>query len=380
MSAPAVTPALRAHRAAVVDALMDDLELDAIVVRMFDNVRWVTDMPLADYPEQLMDGFAAIVHRDGRTTELSMFADQVAEAGEDGVVPLPACYSWSVSPQPFVDAIARTLGKEAKRIGVDELPAQVQQGLKGRTCVPIAAELQRRRAVKHPDELAIMRQAAGTLDQGVAAGLRRFAEGGSEREAGAALAAAGYERGIEGISHVLFRTPSGDGVSAAHGSPYLGERRLADGETARIDAGFYVNGYASDIARTVVRGHPSPSLADAYARLCEIYDATMLALQVGSASAAFWNVARDRVESLGCGPYRMLIGHGIGLRVTEVPMITGPAMRAEDVTFEANMVIAVEFHLTHDGQPLSLEDVWIVTETGPESITGAPRSLTLEAE
>lgn len=388
MSAQAITPALRAHRAAVVERLLVDLDLDALLVRMFDNVRWVSDALLCDYPEQLYDGYAAIVRRDGSVDVLSMFGDQVAEPQPApfpdlphvrSLVSLPACYSWGAAPDTFVAVLERALGPDVDRLGVDELPGAVQQSLKARSCVLVAAELQLRRAVKHPDEIALMRAGAAVLDRAVAAGLRVFAEGGSEREAGAAFAAVGYETGIEGISHLLVSTPQTDSVFPAHGSPYLGDHRLQPGESARIDAGFYTRGgYASDIARTVVRGTPSPTLTDAYTRLCEAYDQAIVALRAGTSSASFWNVARDRVESLGYTPYLALIGHGIGLRVTELPMLTGPAMRMEDVTFEEGMVIAVEYHVSHDGLPLSLEDVWLITPGEPESLTGASRSLTLE--
>lgn len=367
---------------------MVDFELDALLVTMFDNVRFVSDASLCDYPEQLFDGYAAIVRRGGAVELLSMFGDQGADPRPlpfpelphvRSLVSLPACYSWGVAPGVFAAALECTLGADVGRLGVDALPSVVQQALTARSYVPVAAELQLRRAVKHPDEVALMRAGAALLDRGVTAGLRAFAEGDSERDAGAALAAEGYAAGIEGISHLLVGTPQAGGVSAAHGSPYLTDRRLRPGESARIDAGFYTpGGYASDIARTVVRGTPSPKLADAYARLCEAYDQATAALRAGTSSASFWQLARDRVESLGYEPYLMLIGHGIGMRVTELPMITCPAMRLEDVAFEEGMVIAVEYHVIDDGLPLSLEDVWLITAGEPESLTGATRSLTLE--
>lgn len=392
-----VSPALRSHRARVVADVLEAHGLDALLVVMFDNVRWVSEIPLCDYAEQLHDGYAAIVDRDGAVDVLTMFAGQDEQVVREphaelphvrSLAALPACYPRGIDPGGFAAAVARLLrGRGLSRLGVDELPANSQESLlaaaPGLSCVPVAADLQRRRTVKHPDEIALLREGAAILDVAVTAGLRSLAEGGSEREAGAAFAASGYAQGVEGVSHLLMRTGQRDAASSdanpwSQQSAYLADRAMQAGDAGRIDAGFYnVGGYTSDIARTVVRGTPARSLAEAYARLCDAYDATVTELVPGTPVSRLWELTRDRLENLGYAPYRQLCGHSIGLRVTEVPMITAPTMLADDVTLEADMVIAFEFHVVHSGQPLSIEDMWLVGGGTPSSLTHASRSLDL---
>lgn len=69
---------------------------------------------------------------------------------------------------------------------------------------------------------------------------------------------------------------------------------------------------------------------------------------------------------MGLGQQAQFVGHGLGLQINELPVLTG---RSRDV-LTPGMVIAFEpkFVLPHVGA-VGVENTYLITETGVENLT-----------
>lgn len=133
---------------------------------------------------------------------------------------------------------------------------------------------------------------------------------------------------------------SGPNAAEPHAEP--GRRVIIEGETVLFDVGASLNGYHSDMSRTVVAG----GLEKADDKFKEIYStvrrAQLTAIELimpGLLGAEADAIARDLIHDAGYeGQFGHSLGHGIGLATHEAPSV-GP--NAEDMLTEG-MVFTIE--------------------------------------
>ncbi|MGH7570439.1 MAG: M24 family metallopeptidase [Gemmatimonadota bacterium] len=112
----------------------------------------------------------------------------------------------------------------------------------------------------------------------------------------------------------------GERAALPHAEP--GGRALARGEVALFDFGAVVDGYCSDVSRTVACGSPDPRLSDAYRVVDRARYAAMDGLCGGIEGRRADALARDLIEEAGHGlAFTHSLGHGIGLEVHEDPRL-----------------------------------------------------------
>ena len=157
----------------------------------------------------------------------------------------------------------------------------------------------------------------------------------------------------------------------AHGEP--GERRVAEGEPLLFDFGTSVDGYASDITRTVSMGAPSARLAEVYAVVQAANAAGRAAAGPGISAQEVDRTTRKVIEDAGFGAYfTHRTGHGLGLEAHEGPNIVEGNTRA----LEPGMVFTIEPGIYIPGEVgVRIEDNLVITGEGAESLTTFPREL-----
>src|SRR5204863_7046451 len=117
----------------------------------------------------------------------------------------------------------------------------------------------RLRIIKSPEEVALIRQAIDITEAAIAATFAKLAAGASEREVAQLLSGEMRQRGAEGGGLVQF----GPSSALPHGGPSAG--RLTRETVVLIDAGSRVEGYTSDITRTIWFGDaPSDEFKKVY--------------------------------------------------------------------------------------------------------------------
>lgn len=228
--------------------------------------------------------------------------------------------------------------------------------------------LEHLRLVKDDTEVAAIRRAAAIADDAFAHILNVMRPGVLEIEV--ALELETYMR-RQGASGAAFDTIVASGWRGARPHGVASDKPLAAGELVTLDFGAVVDGYASDITRTVAIGQPSDRQREVYNAVLESQLRAIDALHVGMTGKEADAVARSFLSDHGLGPaFGHSLGHGLGLQVHEGPRLS----KDSNDTLSAGMVVTVEpgAYLTDWGGVRIEDDVW-VRETGVEVLTQAPK-------
>ncbi len=235
---------------------------------------------------------------------------------------------------------------------------------------PAQALLDGLRAVKDGEEQAAMRRAQAVTDGAFQAILDFIRPGLTEREIAARLV---YEMMTRGGEKVSFEpiVAAGSNGSMPHAVP--GDRAVDRGMFITMDFGCKVEGYCSDMTRTVALGQPDGEMERAYAAVLAAQEAGIAAARAGVPGREVDGAARRCLEQAGYGPYfTHSFGHSLGLDIHESPN----ASPSEDRPLPAGAVISAEPGVYLPGKfGVRIEDVLILKEGGCENITRSPKNL-----
>jgi Xaa-Pro aminopeptidase len=180
----------------------------------------------------------------------------------------------------------------------------------------------------------------------------------------------------EGAEAIAFDTIVASGPNAAQPHHHPGARAIGYGETVIVDAGARIDGYCSDCTRTFATGPLREELRRAYATCRAAQEAALAAVAAGAATRDVDAVARDEIESSGLAEVLHGLGHGVGLEIHELPVLT----TTSEETLARGNVVTVEPGVYLPGLGgVRIEDLVIVTSGGPEVLTPFTKDLvTLE--
>ena len=139
------------------------------------------------------------------------------------------------------------------------------------------------------------------------------------------------------------------------------------------DFGCKVEGYCSDMTRTVALGQPSPEMEKVYAAVLAAQRAGIQAARAGVSGREVDGAARRVIEEAGYGPYfGHSFGHGVGVEIHEAPN----AAPSVETALPAGAVISAEPGIYLPGKlGVRIEDVIILTEDGCRNLTREPKEL-----
>lgn len=312
---------------------------------------------------------ALLLPRDGDATLLM----PAFEAAPLDPAAIPATLlPWSDGADPLRLALER-IG-EARAIGVSEsmwardlLP--LLAALPGAHVVTATPALRPLREIKDAAELDLLRRAAHAADRVFERIAGVGLEGSTEREVAEMLGDFLIEEGHDAPAFTI--VASGPNSASPHHEP--GERRLARGDLVVLDFGGCIDGYYSDITRTVAIGEPGAELRALYEAVRAAQEAGVRAVRPGATTGAVDAAARGALEAAGYGPYfTHRTGHGLGLEVHEPPYLL-----ADSATeLRPGMVFSVEPGAYLAGRfGVRVEDIVAVTPDGVERLNQADRAL-----
>ena len=233
--------------------------------------------------------------------------------------------------------------------------------------VDLTPVVQQLRLVKDAEAVDKLVYSGTFADKAIEIGKKALKVGISEREVVAIIE---FEMKKLGVSQMSFDTMVlfGDHAADPHGEP--GDRTLKENEWVLFDLGTMVDGYASDITRTVFFGSESakdPRHQEIYDIVQKAHDTAIQAVKPGMKASEIDKIARDIITEAGYGEYFIhRLGHGIGQSVHEFPSI----MEGNDMELVEGMCFSVEPGVYISGDyGVRIEDCLAVTKDGAKLFT-----------
>ena len=355
--------------------------VDAYFGLKSENGRYLTGFILDD-GEDKVSGNSGRFLVSG--TDVCVLADSryrlQAQAQCPGARVVPVTYDLAAAwPELMASVGARRVAVEAAAISHQEWQ-RLQAAAPDVELVEAGSWIEAQRAVKEPAEIERIRYACAVADRALASIIRRIKPGRTERELAMALE---WEIRTGGAEALAFGIACLAGPNAAlpHGSPGADEVRV--GQVLLVDFGAMVDGYRSDMTRTLFVGSPSSRDAEIYDIVARAQFASIERLRAGLAGRAALPTdketdaaARAVIEEAGYGEnFGHGTGHGIGLATHEGPSLN---RAAPDVALPSPSVFSVEPGIYLDGVTgVRIEDLVLfdTSKRDVEILTCFPRDI-----
>jgi Xaa-Pro aminopeptidase len=339
---------------------------DALLVTSLTNIRWLTGFRgsaarVVVLPDEL------VLITDGR------YGDQAAveldAAGVEGRVVVGR--NMAVQQDLLIDAVGlvRRLGLEADHVSWAAQRAYAQ-AFTGSELVATSGVVEALRLVKDAGEVARIEAAADIASDALAHVLPLLAEAPSETAFALALDTEMRRLGADGPS---FDTIVASGPNGGYPHHRADGRRIVEGDLLVVDFGALLDGYHSDMTRTVTVGEPSAEAAEMLALVTEAEALGVAAVRPGLDAKAVDAVCRDHITAAGWGEqFTHGTGHGVGLLIHEAPWLNATST---DVIDEG-VVLTVEPGVYRGALGgARVEDTVIVTSDGCRLLTKTPKDL-----
>jgi Xaa-Pro dipeptidase len=221
------------------------------------------------------------------------------------------------------------------------------------------------RGMKTEKELAFMDLANRITKIAYREAFKRVEEGMSPAQLRGYIQEAHTQMGTSGSGGPMFGPIS----AFPHGSREV--RHLKDGDTILVDGGCSVEGYRSDVTRTIVFGKPTDRQKKVFDAVLKAQTAAHEAIWPGVPCETLDKVARKVIEDAGFGPeYRYFahrLGHGIGMDGHEYPYL----VRGNNLPLQPGMTFSNEPGIYIYGEfGVRIEDCFVVTEDGAKFLGG----------
>ncbi|MFH1515751.1 MAG: Xaa-Pro peptidase family protein [bacterium] len=190
------------------------------------------------------------------------------------------------------------------------------------------------------------------------------------------------EKGASAISFDVIMA-SGPNSALPHAVPT--NRKIKKGEPLLFDFGCTVNGYNSDMTRVFFLGKPPKKMELIYKRVLETHLMVFELSQPGTNVADIDEITRDYIyrtkwngenlmgEAKGQGRYEHGLGHGVGLEVHELPVLS---IKLPKDVLKPGHIVTNEPGIYIEGEGgVRIEDMMHITESGPVSLTKSPKEM-----
>ena len=341
--------------------------VDGVLITHLPDIRYLSGFT-GSSAALVLSGGRAVLFTDGR-----YIAQAKAEAAGTRVViaakpALIAACEWlaetGVRRCGFDAAHTTVSGLETMRKAV---PAKLRRGL----FVAVGPMVARLREVKDEDEIARLRAAAAVGCELFEGMLTYLEAGRTEVEAAATLEYAARLAGAEGMSFETI-VASGERSALPHGRATAA--KLPKRGFVTLDFGVILDGYLSDMTRTVHLGKAMPGERDVYDSVLEAQEAAVAAVTPGVTAGEVDEAARSVLRRAKLDRYfSHSTGHGVGLEIHEGPRL---AVKQTQV-LEEGMVVTIEPGVYMPGKfGVRIEDMVLVTAAGGEVLTPSVKAWT----
>jgi Xaa-Pro aminopeptidase len=338
---------------------LSELKVDALLVSALVNVRYLSGFTGSN-ALLLVTGSRATLYTDPRY---------------EVQAPRESRWPARIVKGPLFKAVLRDVRRRhIRRLGVEgsRVSLALYSQLKTHVRVePIGPLIEEIRSIKSPDEVEKIRRSVQANSQAFERALKRFKPAMTESDLAAELE---YQMRRLGAEKPAFDTIVAAGAKSAlpHAQPGR-ERTGSASQLLLVDMGAQLEGYSSDMTRTLHIGNPGPKARKLYQAVLEAQLAAIAAVRENATASAVDNAARSVLKSHAMD--RLFVhstGHGLGLEIHEPPRIG----RKEKTRLKAGMVITIEPGAYMEGfGGVRIEDTVLVTEKGCEVLTPTPKDF-----
>jgi Xaa-Pro aminopeptidase len=358
-----------AARAGRLRDAFDDAGCDALLVTNLTNIRYLTGFT-GSAALLLVTGSGLVLVTDGRYRD--QCADELAAAGVRAAIEIGRT---SAEQRDLLagaaGGIAR-IGLEAEHVSWAQQQRYDTEWFPDAEVVATGGLVEALRERKDPGEIARIEAACELADAALATVRHRLGEGPTEAEVALELEWQMRRLGAEGPS---FETIVASGPNGAKPHHRAGTRRIQEGDLVVIDFGALVDGYHSDMTRTLAVGEIDATQQRMFDVVAESQAAGVAAVKAGVEAQSVHEVCRAVIAEAGwADAFLHGTGHGVGLDIHEPPRLsTTPAGTLADghvVTVEPGVYLPA-----HGG--VRIEDTVVVTSEGCRPLTRAPKEPAL---
>ncbi|MFN2483999.1 MAG: M24 family metallopeptidase [Candidatus Limnocylindria bacterium] len=358
-----------AQRIAAVRERLAAIPADVLIVSRSANIRYLSGFRLREGEEKVAGYSGTLVISPERLVILADFRYlEQAEDETDG---------WDVqrTRRPIKDDLppllqemgARRVASEADVVSHATWTA-VAEAAPDVEFVPTPWKGGELREVKSPDEVAAIERACRLGDRAFEFVLRSARAGMTEVDLAWQMERWFRESGAEALAFdpaIL----AGPKAAMPHGRP--DDTPIAPGNVLLLDFGCQVDGYRSDMTRTVFIGPPSDAQRRIYELVLDAQQRALDGIRPGMSGRDADALARDHITANGHGDdFGHSLGHGIGLETHELPNLG----TMSESTLQPGMVFSVEPGIYLPGDTgVRIEDIVVLEQDGVRRLTQSPR-------
>lgn len=274
--------------------------------------------------------------------------------------------------ETFIEMGVQRVAVEASRVSLAEY-ARLQEGLEPLYVLSdstLDCMITMQRSQKRPEEIEKILAAQKIAEDAFEHICQFIKPGKTEKEVALELDFYMLSHGAEALSFETIAV-TGKKTSMPHGVP--DNTVIQRGDFVTMDYGAVVDGYHSDMTRTVAVGEVSEEQKKIYNIVLEAQMAVCNGVKAGMTGKEGDALARDIIEAAGYGDYfGHATGHSVGVEIHEEPRLSptcGAILRANNVvTSEPGIYLPGKFGVR-------IEDMVRITNDGCENLTNCPKEL-----
>lgn len=351
------------HRLSRIQQQLAEHEADALLLSFLPNIRWACGFTGSN-GLLLLDAEEAVFVTDGRYTEQARQEVDGAEVviAKEGLMTRLMEGGYLEDREKVVfQADDVTVAKRQ----------QLEEKCENVDWIPASEILTRHVAVKEDAEVRQIRRAQAVTEAVFEYILDQVEPGCTEREIAAKITYDHLRRGAEKMAFDPI-VASGPNGARPHARPT--DRTLQEGDLVVFDMGCILDGYASDMTRTVAIGEPSSAAREGYELVRRAQERALKHARAGLKGMELDALARDVIDEGGMEEYFSHgLGHGIGLQVHEWPRVS----YSVDDELPDGVCVTIEpgIYVPEEQYGVRIEDIVVLRSDGAENLTTTSKEL-----
>jgi len=361
---------LTSERLTRLRARLKEEDFDTFLVLQGENRRYLSSFTAED--GQCDESAGALLITSGRqilATDSRYETQANAEAPGFEIY----CYKEGLATSlPDILGTLRTerLGFESPRLSYCQFQKYAEQLKKASLTVPMIPTenlVEGLRIIKEPQEIEAIRQSLALSESVFENNVKGLSAGIKETELAWAIERGIREAGAEAIAFPPI-VAAGPNAALPHAIPT--NRPLGEGEPILFDWGARLNGYCSDVSRTLILGQPDDTFQKVYQVVRDAQTRAIEAMKPGVSTQHVDKIARDYIADNGFKDYfSHSLGHGVGLATHEKPGLSP----LRPMNLEAGMITTVEPGIYIPGWGgVRLENMVVVEDDGAVVLNRLP--------